>query len=175
MACDVTAGRLEPCKTVGGLKNLYLIPFDSALYNGVTLDADGVITAFSPVVTAFKWEVRGANTMDETGESSRDNGTVFYSSAGAIQIKAQDAKARKELDVIARGTPFVMTEGFDGKLKIYGLEDGCEVSVSTASGANMGDFNGYNLAITALGTELAKFVSSLSATGLTISTNYLTT
>jgi len=173
MACEVTAGRLEPCKTVGGLKNIYIIPFESAAYAGITTDANGIITAFAPAMTAFKWEVRGANTFDETGESSKENGTTFYTIAGAAQIKAQDGIAREELDAIAKGLHFVMTEGYDGKYKIYGLEDGCEISISTASGASMGDFNGYNLTVSGNSTELARFVN-IPASGLTFSANYLT-
>lgn len=173
MACEVTAGRLEPCKTVGGLKNIFLIPFETGIFSDATKSLVGSVTGFTTSRTAFKWEVRGANTFDETGESSKENGTTFYTIAGTIQIKAQDELAREELDAISKGLHVVMTEGYDGKYKIYGLEDGCEISISTASGASMGDFNGYNLTVSGNGTELARFVD-MPATNLTISTNFLT-
>ena len=38
-------------------------------------DADGAITAFGNALTVFRWELRGANTMDEANETSRENGT----------------------------------------------------------------------------------------------------
>jgi hypothetical protein len=171
MACEIQAGRLEPCKTVGGLKNVYFGAFDSS--QTFTLGANGEITAFGNALTVYRWELRGANTMDEANESSRDNGTSFYTATGTFQFKKQDAEARAELEKLSNGVHYVITEGYDGSVKIYGLDDGAEVSVNSASGAGMGDFNGYNVTVTSLGTIPARF-ASLSATNLTVSSTFLT-
>jgi len=32
MACDISLGRLEPCKSVGGLKAVYFINYDTSFY-----------------------------------------------------------------------------------------------------------------------------------------------
>ena len=171
MACEIQSGRLEPCKTVGGLKAVYFGAYDSSTVFGT--DANGTVNSISPAATFFKWELRGANTMDEANESSRENGTSFYTATGTFQFKRQDAAARAELEKLSNGNHYVMTEGYDGKFKIYGLDDGCDIAVSTASGSGMGDFNGYNVTVTSLGTIPSRFISSV-ATGLTISGTTLT-
>ena len=58
------------------------------------------------------------------------------------------------------GRPLVLTEDFNGSFKLYGAQNGCDVSVGTASGGAMGDFNGYNLTIASSEKEPAFFVDS---------------
>ena len=160
MACDISLGRLEPCKdSVGGLKALYFINFDSDLYDNAVKDTDEIITGFGlTTANAYKYELRGANTFDEANEVSKENGTSFWTGTGTVVLKKQDAITRKELKLMSYGRPIVISEGYDGSFKIYGLENGCDVSVNTASGAAMGDLNGYNLTITAQEKEPAFFI-----------------
>ncbi len=159
MACQISQGRTIACKTVGGLKAVYFVNNDSGFYSDAEFGTNDLIDGFSGNDwTLYKFELRGANTMDETNEVSEDNGTAFWSVNGAFQLKAQDAVTRKELKLLAYGRPHVVTEGWDGTFKLYGAEFGCTVSVNTASGAGMGDFNGYSLTITGMQTEPAFFI-----------------
>lgn len=150
MACDISLGRLEPCKdSVGGLKAIYFINYDSSYYTGKTLSSDEELQDLGTAFNLYKYDLRGANNVDETNELSKENGTSFWTAAGTIALKKQDAVTRKELKLLSYGRPVVVTEGYDGVYKAYGLENGCDVQVGTASGAAMGDFNGYNLTIAA--------------------------
>ena len=160
MSCDITLGRLEPCKdVVGGIKNIFFANYASTIYTGATIDANGQVTAFSPAVTLYKYELKGANhSFDEANENSRDNGTSFWNQTGTVVLKKQDLTTRKELLLLSYGRPVVITEDYNGNFKIYGFENGCEVTVNTASGAAMGDLNGYNLTITGQEKALANFV-----------------
>ncbi len=159
MACEnLSKGRLNPCKTVGGLKNIYFVNFDSGTYGAMTQDADEQITAFGSAQTLYKYELRGAQSMDETNENNADSGSSFWTSAGTITLKAQDLATRKELKLMSYGRPIVITEDFNGIFKMYGSQNGCDVAVNTASGAGMGDFNGYNLSIAASEKEPAFFI-----------------
>lgn len=159
MACDITLGRLEPCKTVGGLKAIYFCNWDDVDYGEFTFDADEeLITTGGNDIPLYKYDLRGANTMDETGESSDENGTAFWTTAGTIQLKAQDAVTRKQIKLLSYGRPRIITEGWDGNFKMYGIKNGCTVSSGTNSGANMGDFNGYTLTIVAKEDAPAVFV-----------------
>ena len=97
MACDLTAGRLHPCKTVGGIKNIYFVNFANSIYTGITTDADDQITGFGTALTLYKYELRGAQSFDETDETSADAGTTFWSTNGTITLKDQDIKTRKEM------------------------------------------------------------------------------
>ena len=167
MACDISLGRLEPCKdSVGGLKAIYFINYDSSYYIDKSLGTDDVVEDLDTNFNLYKYDLRGANNVDETNEISKENGTSFWTAAGTIALKKQDAVTRKQLKLLSYGRPIVVTEGYDGVYKLYGLENGCDVQVGTASGAAMGDFNGYNLTIAAQEKDPAFIVDWESFTDL---------
>jgi len=162
MACDISLGRLEPCKSVGGLKAVYFINYDSSFYTGKTLGTDDILETLGSAFNLYKYELRGANNFDEANEVSKENGTSFWTATGTLVFKAQDASTRKQMKLLSYGRPIVVTESYDdvNKYKIYGLENGCDVAVNTASGAGMGDLNGYNVTVTAQEKEPAYFMDS---------------
>lgn len=170
MACDISLGRLEPCKSVGGLKAVYFINYDSLYNDNKTFDTDDIVTGLGSTFNLYKYDLRGANNVDETNEQSKDNGTTFWNVAGAITLKNQDAVTRKQMKLLSLGRPIVVTEGYDNKYKIYGLENGCDVAVNTVSGANMGDLNGYNITIAAQESSPAQFVQWNSFIGVAAGT-----
>ena len=101
MACDITLGRLEPCKKdIGGLVAVYFINYTAGLLSGTgaaTFGTDDLIDGFASALTLHKYELRGTNSFDETNENSRENGTSVFSQVGTIQLKKQDAATRKQL------------------------------------------------------------------------------
>lgn len=165
MACDITLGRLEPCKdSVGGLKAVYFINYDAAIATGATIIAEE-ITAFTPAITMYKYDLKGANnSFDETNENSRDNGTSFWTQTGTLVLKKQDLATQTQLKALAYGRPLVVVEYYakdandKNIFRMAGLENGCEVTVNTASGAAMGDLNGYNITFTGTEREPASFI-----------------
>mgnify|MGYP003648567275 CR=1 FL=1 len=161
MACTLTKGRLEPCKTVAGIKKVFFIDYTAGLEDSATFDADDQITNFDSALTLYEYVIVGnADTFDETGTTSRDNGTTFYDTSGTVVLRAQTLADRKELQIMGAARPQVVTLGYDGIYKIYGLENGCDVAVTASSGAGMGDLNGYTLTITAQEPSLANFISA---------------
>ena len=179
MACDISHGRKasDICKTVGGIKAIYIWNWDDSF----DVDTDFVFTGDDSIganvsgapIEFFKYETRGGASFDEAGETSEENGTVFYTTTGTVQLKRQDSATRKELKLMAYGRPRVMVEDWNGDVKMYGLQNGCTVSFSTASGTSMGDFNGYSINITATEVEPANFVGNwyLSPSEATIITS----
>lgn len=155
MACDLSLGRLEPCKEfVGGLKAIYFANFDGDIYTGASLDADDQITGFATPVTLYKYELKATtNTFEETNENSRDAGSSFWTQTGTFVLKGQDLQTQKELKLLAAGRPHIVIEDYNGNFRLAGFENGCECAVNTTSGGAMGDLNGYN--VTATGTEKA--------------------
>jgi hypothetical protein len=127
MACDISKGRLEACKeSVGGIKNLYIANYNSAMYAGM--------------------EVRGDNnTFEETNENSRDNGTSFWTQSGSFVIKAQNAETMMQLKLLSYGRPHIIIEDYNGKFRMAGAQNGVEVSVNTSTGGAMGDLYGYTI------------------------------
>ena len=152
MACDISAGRLEPCKdSVGGLKAVYFVNYDADIYKDATI-VSGEITGFGSAITLYKFDLKGTNnSFDEANENSRDNGTSFWTQTGTLVLKKQDLATQSELKLLAYGRPLVVVEDYNGNFRMAGFENGCEVAVNTASGAAMGDLNGYNITFT--GTE----------------------
>jgi hypothetical protein len=160
MACDLTLGRLEPCKdAVGGIKAIYFANYDAAIKTGATIETDEEVSAFASLVTLYKYELRGANhNVEEANEVSADNGTSFWTQTLTAALKKQDAATRKELKLMSYGRPIVIAEDYNGNFKILGFENGCDVSVATSSGSAMGDFSGYNLSIVGTEKEPAHFI-----------------
>ena len=173
MSCDVSLGRLEPCKKdIGGLVAVYFINYTAGLLSGTgaaTFGTDDLIDGFAAPLTLYKYDLRGTNSFDETNESSRENGTSVFSQVGTIQLKKQDAATRKEMKLLGYGRPQVIVQSYDtsvgaGDLPIYkyqlaGIENGCEVAASSASGTAMADFTGYNLVFTGTEREASYFVN----------------
>jgi len=161
MACDITLGRLEPCKdSVGGLKAVYFINYDADIATGATITSEE-ITEFSPAITMYKYDLKGANnSFDETNENSRDNGTSFWTQTGTLVLKKQDLATQTQLKALAYGRPLVVIEDYNGNFRMAGFENGCEVVVNTASGAAMGDLNGYNITFTGTEKAPAHFIDS---------------
>jgi len=70
--CDISLGRLEPCKTsVGGLKAVYIMNNGDA--TGVTYDATetDAITAIAGTPTGYKYDLKGNSSFEQTINSSR--------------------------------------------------------------------------------------------------------
>jgi len=160
MACDISLGRLEPCKdSIGGLKAVYFINYDSGLYANCTFTSEE-ITALSSPVTCYKFELKGANSFDEANEQSRDNGTSFWTGTGTFVFKKQDLATQKELKLLSYGRPHLIIEDYNGNFRLVGIKNGCECTVSTASGTAMGDLNGYNIVATSQEADMASFIDA---------------
>lgn len=161
MACDISYGRTETCKSnVGGLRNMYVANFDADMYDGWT-EADDEVTALASAINVYKFELRGDNnTFEETNENSRDNGTSFWTQTANIVVKKQDHLTQGQLKLLSYGRPHVILEDYNGNFRILGAQNGCEVSVSTSTGGAMGDLNGYTLAIEGKELNPAWFIAS---------------
>ena len=156
MACDISKGRLEACKeSVGGIKNLYIANYSSAMYAGMADSAtkpptdaafNGQVDTLGAKVDVFQFEVRGDNnTFEETNENSRDNGTSFWTQSGSFVVKAQNAETMMQLKLLSYGRPHIIIEDYNGKFRMAGAQNGVEVSVNTSTGGAMGDLYGYTI------------------------------
>tara|TARA_R110000822_G_scaffold188873_2_gene327915 strand:- start:341 stop:868 length:528 start_codon:yes stop_codon:yes gene_type:complete len=159
MSCDITLGRLEPCKdSVGGIIAIYISNYTSGLLDTATF-ADEEVTGFASPLTFYKYDLKGANSFEQTNENSRDNGTSFWTQTGTIVLKKQDNATRKEMKLLSYGRPQIIVQDYNGKYYLAGIENGCEVAANTATGAAMGDLNGYNITFTGTEKTPANFVA----------------
>jgi hypothetical protein len=177
MACDLTLGRLEPCKdSVGGIKNIYFVDFGKlgvvsydSTHTDVLDDFTGsTIGATAGSLTAYKYELKGASSFEQTVVSSRDTGTTFYEQTLNITLKKLSAADNKELKLMAWGRPHIAIEDFNGSVFMMGLSNGAEVSGGTiVTGAAMGDLSGYTLSFSGQEKTPANFFEiSVAATAV---------
>ncbi len=148
MACDLTMGRTEPCKeSVGGIDAIYFVDFGAL--GEPTIGTDDEITDFDGTFDYYKYDVKSsATTYEEAINSSRDNGTTFFTQTVNLTLKKLTKKMHKELKLIAFGRPHVIIEDRNGNAFVAGLNRGCEVTGgSVVTGGAMGDLSGYTLTL----------------------------
>lgn len=170
MSCDISAGRLEPCKTaVGGLKNLYFCNFEQIDGYSFSTDAgeEDVVAGFGTLGTikGFKYELKGANNLEQTLNSSREAGTTFVEQTLTAVLKKQDIATHKQIKLLSHGRPRVVVEDTNGNFFLMGLEHGAEVTtVAITTGQNMGDLSGYTLTMVANEKIPANFIDCTETT-----------
>jgi hypothetical protein len=174
MSCDISQGRLEACKSgVSGLDAIYFINFgdfnpDSSTAGGdvtysTTAGYEDTISEIASVSSLYKFELKGANSFEQTIQTSRDNGTTFFEQVLTVQLKKQDVATHKTVKLLAYGRPHIVVKTRDNQFFIAGLQRGCDVTAGTiSSGTAMGDFNGYNLTFTGMENVPANFLNTNS-------------
>ena len=152
MACDLTLGRIEPCKdSIGGIQAVYFINYSglgTVAYD--TGDTDS-ITDLGTGVTAYKYELKSdENTYEEAINSSRENGTTFFEQTLNMSLKGLNAADQKEMRLLSYGRPHIVIHTRNGEAFLAGLAQGCEVSggSTTQVGGAYGDKVGYMLNLT---------------------------
>ena len=167
MACDITAGRNDSncLDSLGGIKAIYVANFAKGMFADATFTGEE-ITAMGSAYDVYKYELRGTNNIDEANTKDINAGTSIFEGSGTITLKKQDATTQAQMVLLSKGRPQIIAEGYDGSLRIFGIKNGVDVTVNTASGADMNEFNGYTLTLASKEDNLAYFVaSSLVAAG----------
>jgi hypothetical protein len=170
MSCDISRGRLEPCKdSVGGLNAIYFVnkgAFDlsDVTYDTANTDAIESFGALS-TVPAFKFDIKGGSTYTENIQGSRDNGTTVFEQVLELQLTKLTKEDHKTIKLLAFGSPTVLVEDNNGNVFVAGLEHGLDISGGTiVSGAAMADMSGYTLTFTGMERTPANFLDNILLT-----------
>lgn len=149
MACDLTLGRLEDCKDqIGGIDAVYFVNFGDL--GTLTVGSDDEITDADGTFSAYKYELKGTNNLEQTINSSRETGTTFFSQVLNLQLKKLSKEQNKELKLMAWGRPHVVVADRNGNAWLVGQVRGAEVTGGTiVTGSAMGDLAGYTINLTA--------------------------
>jgi len=147
MACNISLGYNEPCKdSVAGLTAVYFMNFNTGSF---VLDATDVVTSFPSGSTVFKYELKGTNGYTETVNTSRDNGTTFFSQELSLQLKKLTAEATKELKLLAYSRPKIVVADRNGNAFLVGKNEGADMTAGTiTTGTAYGDLSGYTMVFT---------------------------
>ena len=173
MACDISAGRSLPCKdSVGGLKSVYFINYDSAV--SISVEADDTVnsaTSWAATADVYEYELKGNSSFEQNITSSRENGTTFFEQTLNLTLHKLTKEDNKELKLLAYGRPVIVVEDYNGNLFVMGVENGADLSGGTiVTGAAMGDLSGYTLTFTGMEKAPANFIFKTSATETVLTT-----
>lgn len=168
MACNLSSGRKVPCKSsVGGLKAIYFA--DYGTLGGVT-KSGSTITDILGTPTWYQFDIQGNSSLESTINSSRENGTTFYTQTLSLTLPFLDAATQDQIKILAHGRPHIIVEDKNGSKFMVGLENGADVTGGTiVTGAALGDLSGYTLTFEAMEKDAPYFVTEvISASGTQI-------
>jgi hypothetical protein len=157
MSCNLTQGRQEVCKeSVGGLSGVYFLNFTTASF---TKNVNGEITAL-PTASVYYYELKGTSAYTETVNSSRENGTTFFSQELVLNLKKLTNEMTTQLKLMAYGRPQIFVETMQGDTLLIGEREGADLTAGTIqAGAALGDLYGYSITMTGQEQFPAAFVS----------------
>lgn len=158
MSCNLTKGRALPCReSVGGIRAVYFVDYGDLGTISVTADE---VTDMSGTFSAYKYELKGASSVEQTINASRENGTVFFDQVVNLTLPQLSKADNNELKLMAYGRPHIVVEDYNGNAYLVGRENGADVTGGTiVSGAAMGDLSGYTLSFSAMERTAANFIS----------------
>jgi hypothetical protein len=158
MACNITAGRNEVCKdSIGGLAGVYFTNFTTASF---TKNGSGEVTAVPSGSIVYYYELKGNSSYTETVNTSRENGTTFFSQELTLNLKKLTNEMTTQLKLMAYGRPQIFVHTMNGETLLVGEREGADVTAGTIqTGAALGDLYGYSVTLTGLEALPAAFVS----------------
>tara|TARA_R100001198_G_scaffold94570_3_gene78142 strand:+ start:1528 stop:2061 length:534 start_codon:yes stop_codon:yes gene_type:complete len=162
MSCNITAGRQEVCKdSVGGLQGVYFVNFESGSF---TKNGDGEVTDLSGT-TVYYYELKGTSAYTETVNSSRENGTTFFSQETTLNLKKLTNEMTTQLKLLAYGRPQIIVWTNSGDALLVGEEHGADLTAGTIqTGGALGDLYGYSITMTGEEKLPASFLSGSTTT-----------
>ena len=161
MSCNLTAGRNEVCKeSVGGLAGVYFVNYTSSLANITDGDSDALISTLPAGLTAYYYDLKGTSAYTETVNTSRENGTTFFSQELVLNLKKLTNEMTTQLKLMAYGRPQIFVHTMNGETLLVGQREGADVTGGTIqTGAAMGDLFGYSVTFTGQEKFPASFIS----------------
>ena len=159
MACDLSAGRNVPCKdVVGGIDAVYFVDFGDL---GAITESSDEITDMAGTFSAYKYLVKGANSLEQAITSSQDAGTTFFEQTLTLNLQKLTKEDMVQFKLMAYGRPHCIVVDNNGNAVLAGKDFGLSVSGgSITTGASFADMSGIS-SLTLTGSEKlpANFIS----------------
>lgn len=148
MSCIIDNGFSLSCNSIGGIERVYIGNFSGA--TTYSLDAKDVITGATAAndVYLFEQDIEFAG-LEQTGNFSRENGTVFYESKLSTKFIGLDSDLRNTILALGKAPVYAIVKSNAGQHYLLGLEGAGRATEGTASlGVAQGDMNGATLSFT---------------------------
>ena len=158
MPCNLSAGRNEVCKdSIGGLSGVYFLNFTTGSF---TKNGAGEVTAFPSGSTVYYYQLKGTSAYTETVNTSRENGTTFFSQELVLNLKKLTNEMTTQLKLMAYGRPQIVVHTMNGDALLVGEVEGADLTAGTIqTGGAMGDLYGYSATFTGQEQLPASFIS----------------
>jgi hypothetical protein len=163
MSCLITQGRNEVCKdSIGGLAGVYFLNYTTGSF---TKNGSGEVTALPSGSTVYYYELKGNSAYTETVNTSRDNGTTFFSQELLLNLKKLTNEMTTQMKLLAYGRPQIVVWTMNGDALLVGEREGADMTAGTLqTGGAMGDLYGYSLTFTGQEKLPAAFLSGSTTT-----------
>ena len=163
MSCLITRGRQEVCKeSIGGLAGVYFLNFTTGSF---TKNGNGEVTALTSGSTVYYYELKGNSTYTETVNTSRDNGTTFFSQELVLNLKKLTNEMTTQLKLMSYGRPQIIVWTMNGEALLVGEREGADVTAGTIqTGGALGDLYGYSITFQGQEQLPAAFLSGSTVT-----------
>lgn len=163
MACLLTQGRQEVCKeSVGGLQGVYFINYTTGSF---TKGGNGQVSALPSGSTVYYYELKGNSAYTETVNTSRDNGTTFFSQELTLNLKKLTNEMTTQLKLMSYARPQIVVWTMNGEALLVGEREGADVTAGTIqTGGALGDLYGYSVTFTGMEQLPAAFLSGSTTT-----------
>ncbi len=146
--CNLNDGYVLGCSSIGGVEKVWIGEWVDNVQ--VQQDACGIITGITTTgltVYSFEQDIEHAGLV-QTGNYSRENGTVFYESVLSIKLITLDCNVRNRMVELGRAPLFAVVKSNAGDYYYLGLESSGRASAGEASlGTLLGDMNGLSQSI----------------------------
>lgn len=147
ITCILDSGYELGCNSIGGVERVWIGTWDGA--TSYTFDVDNVVTGATSAQTLYSFEqdIEFAG-LEQTGQYSRENGTVFYESNLSLKFTNLDKDLRNTLVAIGRAPLYAVVKSNSGEYFILGVETAGRAIEGVASlGVALGDMNGATLTV----------------------------
>ena len=163
MPCNLSAGRNEVCKeSIGGIQGVYFVNYTTGSF---TKNGSGEVTAVPSGSVLYFYQLKGTSAYTETVNSSRENGTTFFSQELVLNLKKLTNEMTTQLKLMAYGRPQIIVWTNNGDALLVGEKLGADVTAGTIqTGAGLGDLYGYSVTFTGMEQLPASFLSGSSTT-----------
>ena len=162
MSCDLSAGRLIPCRdSVGSITEIYFCDFGDL--GAITLSNDE-ITDMAGSFSAYKYDVKGANSLEQAITASTENGTVFFEQTLTLNLPKLTKEDMVQVKLMSYGRPHCVVVDANANAFLAGKDFGLSVSGgSITTGAAFADMSGTTLTLSGSEKLPANFIAGAVA------------
>jgi hypothetical protein len=169
MSCILDSGFTLGCNSIGGIEKVWIGTYSAlATY---TFDADEVVTGATSTNNVYLMEqdIEFAG-LEQTGQFSRENGSVFYQSVLSVKFIELDKELRNLVLALGKAPVYAVVKSNAGHYYILGVESAGRATEGVASvGVAQGDLNGATLSFTFSSANGAYLMDeAVLGTGITI-------